>query len=68
MFNTIDIVWLLTRGGPLTATEQLPILAYIKTFDMFDIGGGTAVATSIFVFLTLLIWLYFRLFPPEETD
>jgi multiple sugar transport system permease protein len=55
MFNKFDIVWLLTRGGPLTATEHLPILAYIKTFDMFDIGGGTAVATSIFVFLTLLI-------------
>lgn len=68
MFNKFDIVWLLTRGGPLTSTEHLPILAYLKTFDMFDIGGGTAVATSIFVFLTLLIWLYFRLFPIEETD
>ena len=68
MFNKFDIVWLLTRGGPLTSTEHLPILAYVKTFNMFDIGGGTAVATSIFVFLTLLIWFYFRLFPPEETD
>ena len=68
MFNKFDIVWLLTRGGPLTSTEHLPILAYVKTFSMFDIGGGTAVATSIFVFLTLLIWFYFRLFPPEETD
>ncbi len=66
MFNKFDIVWLLTRGGPLTATEHLPILAYQKTFAMFDIGGGTAVATSIFLFLTLLIWLYFRLFPLEE--
>jgi multiple sugar transport system permease protein len=66
MFNKFDIVWLLTAGGPLTATEHLPILAYQKTFRMFDIGGGAAVATSIFIFLTLLIWLYFRLFPLEE--
>ena len=68
MFNKFDIVWLLTKGGPLTYTEHLPILAYVKTFDMFDIGGGTAVATSIFIFLTLLIWLYFRLFPLEEEN
>jgi len=66
MFNKFDIVWLLTAGGPLTATEHLPILAYQKTFRMFDLGGGAAVATSIFIFLTLLIWLYFRLFPIEE--
>ena len=66
MFNKFDIVWLMTNGGPLTATEHLPILAYVKTFDMFDIGGGTAIATSIFVFLAALIWIYFRMFPLEE--
>lgn len=66
MFNKFDIVWLLTKGGPLTATEHLPILAYQKTFAMFDLGGGAAVATSIFIFLTLLIWVYFKLFPLEE--
>ena len=67
MFNKFDIVWLLTAGGPLSATEHLPILAYQKTFRMFDIGGGAAIATSIFLFLTLVIWLYFKLFPLEET-
>jgi multiple sugar transport system permease protein len=41
---------------------------YLKTFHMFDIGGGTAIAVSSFIFLTLLIWLYFRLFPVEEND
>ncbi len=66
MFNKFDIVWLLTQGGPLTSTEHLPILAYQKTFAMFDLGGGAAVATSIFIFLTLLIWIYFKLFPLEE--
>ena len=68
MFNKFDIVWLLTHGGPLTSTEHLPILMYQKTFHMFDIGGGTAIAVSSFIFLTLLIWLYFRLFPVEEND
>ena len=42
MFNKFDIVWLLTAGGPLTATEHLPILAYQRTFRLFDIGGGAS--------------------------
>lgn len=66
MFNKFDIIWLLTGGGPVGATEHLPTLAYQKTFKMFDIGGGAAVATAIFVFLSLLVWLYFKLFPLEE--
>src|SRR5262249_12275808 len=32
MFNKFDIIWLLTRGGPLHATEHLPVLAYRKAF------------------------------------
>jgi multiple sugar transport system permease protein len=39
MFNKFDIIWLLTRGGPLGATEHLPILAYRKAFSLFDVGG-----------------------------
>jgi multiple sugar transport system permease protein len=66
MFNKFDIIWLLTRGGPLGATEHLPILAYKKAFSLFDVGGGAAVATVSFLILTALVSLYFRLFPLEE--
>ncbi|MBY0295063.1 MAG: sugar ABC transporter permease [Methylobacterium sp.] len=66
MFNKFDIVWLLTRGGPLGATEHLPILAYKKAFSLFDVGGGAAVATVSFLILTALVAVYFRLFPLEE--
>jgi multiple sugar transport system permease protein len=66
MFNKFDIVWLLTGGGPLQATEHLPILAYVKTFGLFDVGGGTAVATASFVILAVFIVIYFRAFPLEE--
>ncbi|WP_407520838.1 carbohydrate ABC transporter permease [Methylobacterium oryzisoli] len=66
MFNKFDIIWLLTRGGPLGATEHLPILAYKKAFSLFDVGGGAAVATVSFLILTALVAVYFRLFPLEE--
>ena len=61
MFNKFDIIWLLTKGGPLGATETLPVLAYNKAFNLFDVGGGAAVATMGFVLLTGFVALYFRL-------
>ncbi len=66
MFNKFDIVWLLTHGGPLEATEHLPILSYVLTFSLFDIGGGAAVATISFLFLAGIVSLYLWLFPMEE--
>jgi multiple sugar transport system permease protein len=66
MFNKFDIIWLLTKGGPLGATEHLPILAYKRAFSQFDVGGGAAVATLSFLILTALVMVYFRLFPLEE--
>mgnify|MGYP001554491957 CR=1 FL=1 len=66
MFNKFDMIWLLTGGGPLNATENLAILSYDRTFNTFDIGGGAAVACSIFVALHALLWLVFRLMPVED--
>jgi len=66
MFNKFDIIWLLTKGGPVESTEHIPVLAYVKAFTLFDIGGGTAVATMGFLFLSALVWLYFRFFSMED--
>ncbi|TDP74501.1 carbohydrate ABC transporter permease [Roseateles toxinivorans] len=66
MFNKFDIVWLLTKGGPLGATEHLPILSYRKAFNQFDVGGGAAVATLSFLVLSVMIAIYFWYFPLDE--
>jgi multiple sugar transport system permease protein len=66
MFNKFDIIWLLTHGGPLEGTEHLPILSYVLTFNLFDIGGGAAVATISFLLLAGVVSLYLWLFPLEE--
>ena len=66
MFNKFDIVWLMTEGGPLRATEHLPILAYRMAFQQFDIGQGAAVATISFLMLSVVVLIYFKFFPLEE--
>lgn len=68
MFNKFDIIWLLTKGGPLSATEHLPILAYRKAFLQFDLGGGAAVATLSFLLLTVLLAIYFHFVPLDEKE
>lgn len=68
MFNKFDVVWLLTKGGPLSATEHLPVLAYRRAFSQFDVGGGATVATLSFLVLTALIVVYFRWFPLEHKE
>jgi len=66
MFNKFDVIWLLTKGGPLNETETLPTLAYRKAFLEFDLGGGAAVATVSFLMLACIILIYLRFFPIDE--
>ena len=66
MFNKFDIIWLLTKGGPLGATEHLPILTYQKVFQTYDIGGGTAVATISFLFLVIVVSIYLKVLVTED--
>lgn len=66
MFNKFDVVWLLTKGGPLNSTETLPVLAYRRAFQAFDVGGGAAVATISFAILAMVITVYLKFFPLEE--
>jgi len=68
MFNKFDMVWLLTKGGPLHATEHLPILAYREAFLQYDLGGGATVATLSFILLSVLLVLYFHFVPLDEKE
>jgi multiple sugar transport system permease protein len=66
MFNKFDIIWIMTKGGPLGATEHLPILTYKKAFQFYDVGGGTTVATISFLFLFAVVMIYLKVFPVED--
>ena len=66
MFNKFDVIWLTTGGGPLGATEHLPVLSYREAFALYDIGSGAAIATLSFFVLMVAVAIYFRVFPMEE--
>lgn len=60
-FRNFEIIWLLTGGGPIGATEVLPILAYREAFGSMRMGHASAVSVALMIFVTLLAAVYFRL-------
>ena len=66
MFNKFDSIWLVTHGGPLKATETLPLYAYRLAFEEFDFGLAAAACSVMFVVLLAGAFVYFRLFDPTR--
>ncbi len=59
-FRLFDKVYVMTGGGPGTATEMITVYNYRLTFKMLQIGKGAAVAvwTLIFLLGTISVYLY----------
>lgn len=66
MFNKFDMIWLLTRGGPLGETTTMVVLAYQHGFQEFSFGSAAAITTVMFMMLIVFGIAYFRMFSPEE--
>jgi ABC-type sugar transport system permease subunit len=58
--KTFDIVWLLTQGGPGTASETLALTMYRETFTLARYGAGAAVAVVLTVVVVAVSWVYLR--------
>jgi multiple sugar transport system permease protein len=53
-FKGMDLIWLMTRGGPGSVTEVISITLFRKAFEGFNIGWSSALAL-----ITLLIAIAF---------
>ena len=58
--NDFETPFLLTQGGPSSATENLILLSYRYTFGRNDVGLGTAVALFTLVLLMVLATIMMR--------
>lgn len=63
--NNFATMWLLTKGGPSSATETLPIQIYIRAFGARNFGEAAAIAAMMFLLSLLLITIYFKLLKTE---
>ena len=58
--RVFDVIWVMTGGGPVNATEVLPTLAYRNTFERFNFGQGAAISVIMLVILLVVSLLYVR--------
>ncbi|HEY3082438.1 MAG TPA: ABC transporter permease subunit [Chloroflexota bacterium] len=55
--NNFGVIYLLTSGGPLNATQVLGILTYERGFNSRDFGSGVAIALSTLPLFAIVIWI-----------
>lgn len=65
-FNQFDIIWVLTKGGPGKATTTLPVYAYEQAFLYNSLGLASAVSVVLFVFLSVVAIIYFKVAEPSK--
>ena len=61
-FQVFDMVFVLTRGGPLGATKVLVYYLYEHAFKFFNMGYASAVAYLLFALLLVLTLVQMRAF------
>lgn len=66
MFNKLDMVMLLTGGGPIGSTRNLPLLAYQRAFGYYRFGEAACIGVGLFIILFCGAWIYMRTTKPER--
>lgn len=56
--NSMDVIFVMTGGGPGYATHTLPLYAFVKARQNLDFGYGTAIAVTFTIFLGAFVALY----------
>lgn len=64
--KVFDLIYVLTKGGPLDGTVVLNFLAWRVTFNFLDVGYGAAIANVLFVLMFVLAIGYVRALDPAR--
>ncbi len=65
-FRSFDFIYVMTFGGPGTATATLPFLGYLQAFNRYDYGLGSATSFLAVVGVLVLAGVYARTIGKEE--
>jgi ABC-type sugar transport system permease subunit len=60
-FLMLDLIFVLTMGGPAHDTTTISWLGFQTTFNFFKFGTGTAILYTLTVLCLSLTWIYHRL-------
>jgi multiple sugar transport system permease protein len=61
-FKVFDTIYVLTGGGPGTASELLTFYAYVAGFRPFNMGFTATISWAIVIIMTIIFFLFLRAF------
>ena len=64
--KTFDTIYVITLGGPGTASETINIMLYQTAFAYYDLGYGSAIVVVFFVLILLISLLLLRVRQRED--
>jgi multiple sugar transport system permease protein len=65
-FKVFDLIFMMTKGGPLNATEVVSTYSYRQSFTLFNFSVGSASAIILFVCLMTVGVFYLRMIQKDE--
>lgn len=66
-FRSFDYIYVMTFGGPGTATNTLPFLGYLQAFSRYNFGLGAATSVISVLIVLVMAVIYARSIHREET-
>lgn len=61
-----DLFWIMTKGGPGSATTVFSWMGYSYAFQLSKFGEGAAILYILTIVCLLLAWVYLKLFTATE--
>lgn len=58
--NSLDVILVMTGGGPGYATHTLPLYAFMKAYSGMEFGYGAALALVLTMLLLVVVFAYVR--------
>ena len=65
-FNNFDFVFLATGGGPVYATDILPVYVYRQCWRSYTMGYGASIGTIMLIILMMYFMAYIRIYEKSE--
>ncbi|MEA5032181.1 MAG: sugar ABC transporter permease [Sphaerochaeta sp.] len=66
--NSLDIILIMTGGGPGYSTYTLPVYSYIKAYKGMDFGYSSTIAVLLTILLMLIVTGYVRNILKSQED
>ncbi len=67
-FNSFNVIYVLTGGGPMGGTETMMVRIYKEAFGKYNLGMSSTLSVAVFVILTILSIFYWKQINKGEVE